>query len=58
MLKDQRYGEEDIMAVIDFLEINGGKKFNSDNLETARYFYSAKSSGTWKPDTLLKIKIF
>jgi 4-hydroxy 2-oxovalerate aldolase len=58
MLKDQRYGEEDIMAVIDFLEINGGKKFNSDNLETARYFYSAKSSGTWKPDTLLKNKNF
>ncbi len=56
MLKDQRYNEEDIMTVIDFLKIEGGKKFSLDTLEAARHFYSGEPHGTWEPDTLLKNK--
>lgn len=56
MLQDQRYNEEDIMAVIDFLKIKGGKKFNLDTLESARHFYSGEPLGTWEPDTLIKDK--
>ena len=55
-LQDQRYSEEDIMAVIDFLKIEGGKKFSLDTLEVARNFYSGKPRGTWEPHTLLKDK--
>ena len=57
MLQDQRYNEEDIMAVIDFLKIEGGKKFNLDTLEAARHFYSGEPLGTWEPDTLIKDKM-
>jgi 4-hydroxy 2-oxovalerate aldolase len=56
MLQDQRYNEEDIMTVIDFLKIEGGKKFSLDTLEAARHFYSSEPQGTWEPDTLLKNK--
>ena len=56
MLQDQRYSEEDILAVIEFLKIKGGKKFSLDILETARHFYSGKHNGTWQPRTILKNK--
>lgn len=56
MIKDQRYDEEDILAVIDFLKINGGKKFSPDVLEASRHFYSNEPKGTWEPRTLLKDK--
>ena len=55
-LQDQRFSEEDIMAVIDFLKIEGGKKFSLNTLEVARNFYSDKPRGTWEPRTLLKDK--
>lgn len=57
MLQDKRYSEEDILAVIDFLKINGGKKFNFNILNSARQFYSDKPQGLWKPSKLLKDKI-
>jgi 4-hydroxy 2-oxovalerate aldolase len=56
MLQNKRYSEEDIIAVIDFLKINGGKKFSLDTLETARHFYSGEAQGTWNPQTLFKDK--
>jgi 4-hydroxy 2-oxovalerate aldolase len=56
MMHDQRYSEEDILVVIDFLKINGGKKFNLDTLEVARNFYSSEPKGTWEPQTLIKDK--
>lgn len=56
MIKDQRYDEEDILAVIDFLKINGGKKFSLDVLETSRHFYSNEPKGTWEPRKILKDK--
>lgn len=56
MMQDQRYSAEDILVVIDFLKINGGKKFNIETLEVARNFYSSESKGTWDPRTLIKDK--
>ncbi|MEH7131461.1 aldolase catalytic domain-containing protein [Neobacillus drentensis] len=49
MLSDSRYIEEDILAVIEYLKSEGGKKFNINTLEAARNFYSGNPSGTWKP---------
>ncbi|CAN8138961.1 hypothetical protein THIOSC15_1240030 [uncultured Thiomicrorhabdus sp.] len=56
MLQDSRYSEEDILAVIDHLKIEGGKKFSLDTLEAARHFYSGEPRGTWQPSSLLKDK--
>jgi len=56
MLQDSRYSEEDILAVIGHLKIEGGKKFSLDTLEAARHFYSGEPRGTWQPASLLKDK--
>lgn len=56
MLQDRSYTEEDILAVIDQLKIEGGKKFSRSNLESARYFYTGEPRGTWHPESLLKDK--
>lgn len=52
MLTDPRYSEEDILAVIEHLRIEGGKKFCLDTLDTARHFYRGKPTGTWNPESL------
>jgi 4-hydroxy 2-oxovalerate aldolase len=49
MLSDSRYIEEDILAVIEHLITEGGKKFNTNTLEAARNFYSGEPTGIWKP---------
>ncbi|MCM3724904.1 4-hydroxy 2-oxovalerate aldolase [Neobacillus bataviensis] len=49
MLSDSRYIEEDILAVIDYLKSEGGKKYNINTLEAARNFYVGNPSGTWIP---------
>ncbi|MEH6957403.1 aldolase catalytic domain-containing protein [Neobacillus drentensis] len=49
MLSDSRYIEEDILAVIDYLKSEGGKKFNINTLEAARNFYLGNPTGTWEP---------
>jgi 4-hydroxy 2-oxovalerate aldolase len=49
VMGDARYDDEDIIAVIDFLRAEGGKKFNFDALDGARQFYSGPPRGTWKP---------
>tara|TARA_B100000767_G_scaffold275789_1_gene315661 strand:+ start:2203 stop:3807 length:1605 start_codon:yes stop_codon:yes gene_type:complete len=54
MMQDNRYNEEDILAVIDQLKIKGGKKFSFDNLESARHFYPSEPEGSWEPEKLLK----
>ena len=56
MLQDKRYTEEDILTVIDHLKVEGGKKFNLNNLESARNFYSESPQGNWQPNKLLKDK--
>ncbi|WP_226677964.1 aldolase catalytic domain-containing protein [Mesobacillus jeotgali] len=49
MISDSRYIEEDILAVIEYLRLEGGKKYNSNTLDAARNFYSGAPTGTWKP---------
>ena len=56
MIQDNRYDEEDILAVIDHLKVKGGKKFSLNNLELARHFYSNKTEGNWEPEKILKNK--
>ena len=56
MITDTRYNEEDIVSVIDYLKIQGGRKFNSDVMETARHFYSDETKGKWKPEEYIKNK--
>lgn len=56
MLQDSRYSEEDILAVIDHLKIEGGKKFSLETLEAARHFYTGEPRGTWQPHTRLEGK--
>lgn len=54
MLSDHRYNEEEIISVIEHLKVEGGKKFNLDNLETARHFFSGSPRGNWQPIESIK----
>jgi len=53
MLGDARYDEEDILAVIDHLRAEGGKKFSFDTLDGARQFYRGAPRGNWAPADML-----
>lgn len=53
MLSDSRYSEEDILAVIEHLKNNGGKKFSQSNMEAGRQFGVTSSAGTWRPSQIL-----
>ncbi len=53
MLGDSRYSEEDIIAAINHLKIEGGKKFTFNTLDAARNFYQGEAAGTWSPESLL-----
>lgn len=52
MLSDSRYGEEDVLAVIDHLRREGGKKFSPHTLDAARAFYRGLPTGEWNPEGL------
>lgn len=54
MLQDSRYSDEDILAVIEYLKIEGGKKFSLDTLEAALHFYSGAPRGTWSPKLVIQ----
>lgn len=54
MIGDSRYSEADILAIIDYLKIEGGKKFSPSTLEAARHFYSGEPRGQWKPADLIQ----
>lgn len=49
MLSDTRYSEEDVLAVIEHLKIEGGRKYSAKTLDAARYFYQGESRGAWCP---------
>lgn len=53
MLSDSRYIEEDILAVLEYLKSEGGKKFNINTLEAARNFYSGEPTGRWNPSDVI-----
>jgi 4-hydroxy 2-oxovalerate aldolase len=54
MMADSRYSEEDILAVIQHLRIEGGKKYSADTLDAARHFYSGSPRGQWQPQSIMK----
>ncbi|EHK61848.1 aldolase catalytic domain-containing protein [Halomonas sp. GFAJ-1] len=49
MLSDARYDEEDVLAVIEHLRVEGGKKFSLNALDAARHFYRGEARGNWSP---------
>ncbi|BCN93944.1 hypothetical protein THMIRHAM_17290 [Thiomicrorhabdus immobilis] len=53
MLSDSRYNDEDVLAVIEHLKSEGGKRFNLSTLEAARHFFSGEPTGTWQPASVL-----
>ena len=54
MLKDYRYQEEDILASINYLRDQGGKKFDFNDLDETRKFYKGVPKGEWDPSTIFK----
>ena len=54
MLQDSRYSDEDVLAVIEHLKVEGGKKFSLGTLEAARHFYSGEPRGTWSPKEVMQ----
>ena len=49
MMGDSRYSEEDILAAIEHLKVEGGKKFKLDTLDSTREFYKGEPRGSWSP---------
>ncbi len=54
MLQDARYSDEDMIAVIEHLRVEGGKKFSLDTLEASRHFYSGELKGAWLPSSVFQ----
>ena len=54
MLADPRYGEAELLAVIDHLRAAGAKKFNIENLDAGRQMYGGAGTGAWAPKELIK----
>ncbi len=54
MLSDSRYNEEDFLAVIEHLRVEGGKKFSLDTLDDARHFYHGEPKGEWLPTSVFE----
>lgn len=53
MLADSRYGEEDILSVLQHLSEQGGKKFSFGQLEASRTVYGKGTEGCWDARTLV-----
>lgn len=47
MLSDTRFSEEDIIAAINHLKVEGGKKYRASTLDAARHFYQGEPIGSW-----------
>lgn len=54
MMKDSRYSDADILAVIQRLKMEGGKRFSLDILDSARDFYSDEPRGSWDPAGMIQ----
>ena len=53
MLGDSRYSEEDVLAAIDHLRVEGRKKFSLNTLDAARCFYKGVAKGDWLPSSVM-----
>lgn len=54
MLSDTRFSEEDILAAIEHLKEEGGKKFCSDSLNATRSFREGSGEGEWLPSSMIE----
>jgi 4-hydroxy 2-oxovalerate aldolase len=54
MLNDPRYGEAEILSVIEHLRNGGGKKFNAEILDAGRQVYGGRPVGHWKPSEMIE----
>lgn len=52
MLSDSRYNEEDLLAVIEHLRVEGDKKFSLNTLDAARHFYHGEPKSNWSPKSI------
>lgn len=53
MLSDSRYSPEDVLAAIEHIRLEGGKKFNSTTLDASRHFFQGTPRGNWRPEMLI-----
>lgn len=49
MMADPRYGEAEMLSVIEHLLEKGGKKFTASAMEDGRQMYGGVAQGTWSP---------
>ncbi len=56
ILSDDRFKEEDILSVINYLECEDSTKFSSDQLESSKNFYHGKPIGKFSPTSILNNK--
>tara|TARA_B100000700_G_scaffold329329_1_gene450587 strand:- start:4943 stop:6559 length:1617 start_codon:yes stop_codon:yes gene_type:complete len=56
ILSDDRFKEEDILSVIDYLKGEDSTKFISDQLESAKNFYTGNSIGTFSACSIINNK--
>lgn len=54
MLSDRRFGTDDILAVLNHLRSNGGKKYDANALHGARQMVAGAADGDWSPAELLE----
>ena len=54
VMADARYSDQDILGVIQYLKVEGGKKFSLNTLELARHFYSGDPRGSWNPSKAMQ----
>ena len=54
MLNDPRYGEAEILSVIEHLRQVGGKKFTSEILDAGRQIYGGEPAGRWAPAEMIE----
>ncbi len=54
MLNDPRYGEAEILSVIEHLRQVGGKKFSTEILDAGRQIYGGESDGRWAPAEMIE----
>lgn len=54
MLGDPRYGESDILSVIEYLRRVGGKKFSIATMEEGRKLTGGNANGTWMPEAVIQ----
>jgi 4-hydroxy 2-oxovalerate aldolase len=54
MMNDPRYGEAEILSVIEHLRQVGGKKFSTEILDAGRQIYGGEPVGCWAPVEMIE----